>query len=770
MIKISYLLLILTFVFCNGPQVKGQSNRVFKGNVVDKATYKPVIGAHIYLKDGRSGSSTDENGFFQILNLNPSIYIFYFSAIGYKTDSVKIDLTKNSFIERTLELKKVTVEIDQLVISDIKEREKTETGIAMHHISPLQISKLPGYGANPDLAQYLQMLPGIIQTGDQGGQLYIRGGSPSMNKFLVDGITVYNPMHSMGLFSVVPSGILESADIYTGGFGASYSGAIASVMNITTKTGNPFSLKANYTIDPFQTSVLAEGPLIKKKKGKEFYLSYILSGRKSLIDQTASYLPYIDSIGIPFSFEDLFGKLSLRGGTGNKLDLIFMKNSDKVIYPGLVDMNWKFYGGGIRATIFPITSKIQMSPYVFYSAYKNDYNHSDQNPSHSYINGFQLGIKFRYIHNYDHFDYGFEAIGNETNTIVSNNYNLQVKQKDFTTDLRFFAEYQKHLGRFIFEGGVNGIYYGSLNYFSPEPRLRVKFQLNDMTSIKIASGLYSQNLMTSHSDRDIVNFFYGFLSSPANLQEVYLGRNIHDRTQKSRHLVLGLETTAFKSINISSEAYLIDYNQLINVNRNRYYQDNEDNATRPEYLKKEFIIEEGVSYGADFQIKYTNSKTQILLVYSISKSMHQDEVMSYVPHYDRRHSFNILLYRSFGRKNSWEFSSKWNFGTGFPFTQIEGYYEEIDPYESKDVYQVNRLNGDLGILLAEYNQGRLPHYHRLDVNLRKRLTFSWGTIQLVASIINVYNRKNLFYIDRITRKTAYQLPVLPTIGFIYKNN
>ena len=483
-----------------------------------------------------------------------------------------------------------------------------------------------------------------------------------------------------------------------------------------------------------------------------------------------SYFPYIDSNGLPFSFEDLFGKLSIRGVNGNKLDFIFMKNSDGVVYPNLVDMNWKSHGGGIKATIFPVTSKIQMSPYAFYSTYKNDYNNSYQFPSQSYINGFQLGTKFSYIHNYDHFDYGLEAIGNETNTIVSNDYNLRVEQKDFTTDLRIFAEYQKHLGRFIFEGGVNGIYYGSLRYFSPEPRLRVNFQLTDVTSIKIATGLYSQNLLTSHSDKDIVNFFYGFLSSPTNLQKSYLGREINDRTQKSRHLILGIETTPLNSINISSEIYLIDYYQLINVNRNRYYQDNDDNSTRPEYLKKEFIIEEGVSYGADFQLNYNHRKTQIWLVYSLSKSIRQDEVMSYIPHYDRRHSFNILFNRSFGRKDSWEFSSKWNFGTGLPFTQTEGYYEEIDPYEAKLVYQVSKLNGELGILLAEYNQGRLPNYHRLDINLKKRLSFSWGTIQVVASIINVYNRKNLFYIDRITREIAYQLPVLPTIGIIFKTN
>ena len=62
------------------------------------------------------------------------------------------------------------------------------------------LEMIPTIGGEPDLAQYLQIVPGVIFTGDQGGQLYIRGGSPVQNKVLLDGMIIYSPFHSIGLF------------------------------------------------------------------------------------------------------------------------------------------------------------------------------------------------------------------------------------------------------------------------------------------------------------------------------------------------------------------------------------------------------------------------------------------------------------------------------------------------------------------------------------------------------------------------------------------
>ena len=93
-------------------------------------------------------------------------------------------------------------------------------------------------------------MPGVVFT-DQGGQLYIRGGSPIQNKVLLDGMIVYNPFHSIGLFSVFDTDLIRNADIYTGGFGAQYGGRISSIMDITTKDGNKNRLAGKVSTNSF---------------------------------------------------------------------------------------------------------------------------------------------------------------------------------------------------------------------------------------------------------------------------------------------------------------------------------------------------------------------------------------------------------------------------------------------------------------------------------------------------------------------------------------
>jgi outer membrane receptor protein involved in Fe transport len=120
--------------------------------------------------------------------------------------------------------------------------------MSVQKITPKEIDKLPSIGGEPDIAQYMQVLPGVVFTGDQGGQLYIRGGSPVQNKVMMDGMIVYNPFHSIGLFSVFDTDIIRNADIYTGGFGAQYGGRISSIMDVTTIDGNQNEFEGNASI------------------------------------------------------------------------------------------------------------------------------------------------------------------------------------------------------------------------------------------------------------------------------------------------------------------------------------------------------------------------------------------------------------------------------------------------------------------------------------------------------------------------------------------
>ena len=137
-------------------------------------------------------------------------------------------------------------------------------------------------------------MPGFVSTGDQGGQLYIRGGSPIQNKVLLDGMIIYNAFHSIGLFSVFDSDALSNADIYTGAFSAKYGGRISSVMDVKTRNGNMKEQKTKVGASPFGAKLLMEGPLKKPVDGKGG-ISYLVSMKHSYLEKTSQYLyPYID--------------------------------------------------------------------------------------------------------------------------------------------------------------------------------------------------------------------------------------------------------------------------------------------------------------------------------------------------------------------------------------------------------------------------------------------------------------------------------------------
>ncbi|MCB0704219.1 MAG: TonB-dependent receptor, partial [Saprospiraceae bacterium] len=130
----------------------------------------------------------------------------------------------------------------------------------------------------------------------------------------------------------------------------------------------------------------------------------------------------------------------------------------------------------------------------------------------------------------------------------------------------------------------------------------------------------------------------------------------------------------------------------------------------------------------------------------------------------------LLATKTFGENDEWEASFRWNFGSPFPFTQTQGFYGTIDFLTEGLDTDPTTVNPDLGILYAsERNGGRLSPYHRMDVSLTRIFTLSkYSSLEIVASSTNVYNRQNIFYIDRTTTEKVYQLPILPSLTVRFK--
>lgn len=764
----------LIFVFSSSLQAQDGMG-IIRGFVYEKETGEPVIYTNVYLYKTTHGAATDVNGFFAISKIPPGNYTMMVTYLGFDTLRMEVSIRENEIITKKLFLEKGSYTLDQVQISAEWEEARTETRTSVVKITPKQIKQLPSIGGQPDLAQYLQVLPGVVFTGDQGGQLYIRGGSPIQNKVLLDGMVIYNPFHSIGLFSVFDTDILRNADVYTGGFGAEYGGRVSSVMDITTRDGNKTRYSGKVGASTFGANVMIEGPIKKQKESGGGSSSFILTAKNSYLEESSKiFYKYIDEDGLPFNYTDIYGKISLNGSNGSKVNFYGFSFNDEVnSYQAIADYKWNSFGGGTNFLVIPGKSPVLIEGHLAYSQYEISLEEEASSPRTSSINGFNLGFDFTYFIGKDEIKYGVEILGFTTDFVFSNSVGLEIQQKENTTELGAYVKYKKTAGKVLIEPSLRLQWYASLSEVSLEPRLAMKYNATDKFRIKLAGGFYSQNLISAHSDRDVVNLFNGFLSGPDNLPKTFNGQEVTSALQKSQHAILGFEMELGRNIVVNLEGYYKNFSQLTNLNRNKLFEDNEINARLyPEVLRKDFIIEDGYATGVDFTLKYDYKKFYFWAVYSLGYVNRRYEdvdgtMKTYHPHYDRRHNVNLLGTYVFGAKNDWEINARWNFGTGFPFTLTQGYYP-LETFNQGIYTDYTSTNEDLGILYDDINTGRLPTYHRMDLSAKK--TFGLGRytkLEVNFGITNIYDRDNIFYVNRITGERVYQLPIMPSFGLMF---
>ncbi|HRY99072.1 MAG TPA: hypothetical protein P5550_08450, partial [Bacteroidales bacterium] len=449
---------------------------------------------------------------------------------------------------------------------------------------------------------------------------------------------------------------------------------------------------------------------------------------------------------------------------GSKVNLFGFNFTDDVHYKALSDFNWSASGAGTNFLVIPGNTPVLIEGNFAYSSYRIELVEQNKSPRTSEISGFNAGLNFTYFIGKDEIRYGIEMLGFQTNFDFYNAVNRRIGQEQNTTEIAGFVKYKMTQGKLLFEPSLRVQYYASLSEFSFEPRLAMKYNYSDRLRFKMAGGLYSQNLISATSDRDVVNLFYGFLSGPDNLPRTFDGKEVTSKLQKSQHLVAGVEYDLGNNLTINLEGYVKHFPQLTNLNRNKLFDDNAEYASKPEYLRKDFIIENGTAQGIDMSLKYDYRRLYLWAVYSLSHIDRYDGIITYNPHYDRRHNVNFVGAYTLGKDLNWEVNARWNFGTGFPFTQSQGYYGKI-PFTGGINTDYTTFNEWLGVLYGELNTGRLPTYHRLDVTVKRR--FELGNdrnLEAVLSVTNVYDRDNVFYFDRISNESVDQLPVMPSAG------
>jgi hypothetical protein len=465
-------------------------------------------------------------------------------------------------------------------------------------------------------------------------------------------------------------------------------------------------------------------------------------------------------LGLPYQYQDLYGKISFMGENGSKVNLFGFSFTDQFKLPNIASQKWETFGGGMYFLLSPLQSPVRIEGNIGYSRYNLSLIEKNIGPRTSSLESYTARLDFMQVTKRTALEYGLELISLNTGFQFENPFNLTISQNDFTTEMAAFVRFKYQFNKFILQPGFRMHYYASQGQFSPEPRLGLKYLWSDNFRLKMGAGLYSQNLISLANNQDVVQLFSGFLVGPETT--LYRGDSnvpVKSRLQKANHIVAGFEWEPFKLFSVSVEGYQKTFNQLISLNRNKR------KATDPD-----FLVEEGSAMGLDFAFAYKPSSFDIGLSYSLASVYETSNMVRFPTIFDRRHSLNFLFSYLSGKTKQWKWAAHWYVGSGFPFTQTQGFFEDN---KLTDLLQTDIVRGNypLGTLLAdEINGGRLSYYHRLDLSIQYMHKLNkFAYIESTFAVTNVYNRQNVFYLERISNQRVNQLPVIPslncTVGF-----
>lgn len=768
-----------------------QNSGIIKGFVYDKASGEPMIFTNVLLQGTKMGAQTDVDGYFTISQIPEGTYTILTSLIGYDTFKSSVTIKNGSIITRKIFLTQKETELEGVEITARKTEKVTQINAGTITVTPREMKMLPSTGGEPDIAQYLQVVPGVIFTGDQGGQLYIRGGSPTQTGIMLDGITIYNPFHSIGLYSVFETDAIRNVEIQTAGFNAQYGNRTSAIVDITTKDGNKNRHSGKLSLSPIMARAMVEGPIAKAKREGGASSTFLLSVKHSYLDKTSKSIygsfgePF--KSGLPYSFTDIYGKVTINADNGSKLNLFGFNFDDKAksVNPNTkmvnAEFNWQATGGGATFVITPGTSSALINGRFAYSKYNISTNEVTFRNRASSIEGFEGGIDFTYFFKgYSQLKYGFEVSGLHTQLDYANSLGINTTLDRRNTLGSLFAVYRKNFGdKLILEPGFRMQYYSSLDVFTPEPRIGLKYNATSNVRFKAAGGLYSQNILSTKSDRDIVNFFNGFVLSPDQAIPNTDNERVASNLQRAYHGLFGIEVD-IKNVELNLEPWYKNFYQNIELSRIKV------NVQDPD-----FTSGSGQAYGIDLSARYSVKRVYLWGVVSYQQITYKTlvldgnkvttvrnlstgetglvgvtEVATYPPPFDRRWNINLLGSYTAGKKRDWEISARFNMGSPFPFTQTQGFYEENNLQQNGIATNYLQQNGQIGIIYAnDINGGRLSYYHRLDLSVRKRFDISkYSNFETTLSLTNVYDRNNIFYIERLDNTRVFQLPLFPSLN------
>jgi len=713
-----------------------QNTGTLRGFVTDSLTGEALVYANIVLENTSIGVTTDLNGFFSITSLPPNkLYTAKISYLGYEPKEIEINIEPGK--TKQVRIKLITASYQLQTIEKVGERVKeNEKNIGLTRISIKELELIPK-GVESDVMRTLQFMPGVQSTGDVSARYYVRGGSSDQNMVLLNGVSVYNPFHAMGLFSILDPEMINAMEFNKGGFAAEFGGRLSSVLNLVTKNGNRNRFSGSGSMSFLTGKASLEGPIPGG--------SFLFTARKSLFDNILKkYLNYRDA---PFDFHDFSFKANYSPNSDlrhTRINVFAFGSKDKLNNNGTLNEEYEWSNSIYSANWFqvwesPVYSEFNLSSSNFSG--KVIPLNSESLARINTVNDLTFKMDLTYLFsNKDELKIGFSVKTISTDLFLENPYNTSTSVDEFGASINIYSKYRLlQFENFTGDFGLrlNPASLSKGNHFF-EPRINTIYRLNPLLSFKAAWGIYSQEMTALSSENEVISVFEPWLIVPDYLN-----------TPSAIHYGAGFDLYLASNVNFNVEGYYKILKDLIELNNKKYSSADPD-----------LIAGSGESYGWEFQLKIEDLfGFNTLTSYSLSWAYKDIKGWRYYPRYDSRHTGKIILNYNIGR--DWYAGMNFVISSGLPFTQMEGFYDKL---------QIDHFNNSWFIfesyspftILSSKNFGRLSYYHRLDLNVSKKLKILYSTFHFSFDIINVYDRKNVFYFDRKTGKRVNMLPFMPT--------
>lgn len=767
---ISTVLILLILGTCQ--DARAQQTATVSGFVKDASNGETLIGSNVFFKEGYLGGSTNLSGYYVIPKITPGTYTIVSTYIGYQTQSHVITVApgEKRVLNFSLDPQALEGQEIQIVADSIRTIEKLyRKPISNIELDATQINAVPQI-AEADLLRALQTLPGVLPLSDFSTALYVRGGTPDQNLYLIDGTDVYNPEHAFGIFSTFNTDAIKKVELFKGGFGAAYGGRLSAILDVNNLDGNREHFEGSASISLLSAKTTLQMPLGSfGSLSGSIRRTYFDQTVAKAIDEVPDYYFYDGNVK---SYLDLDANnkltLSFYGGR-DFLDIIFNEKSSEEIG---FEYDWGNKTGSAQWTrIF--TPQLFSNFWITASRFSSDFDFGD------FIDvrerNFVSDITFKGDLQYHYSEHLIARFGFEQK-------NLHVKFKQtfpgglVNVDTRpehyvgFIQTNWRPNWRWDIESGLRVNYFDSQNEFlNYEPRLSAKYRLSETINLKAATGLYHQYL------HRIPRFF---------ITDIWSVSNQYQDESSALHYILGYQQELDGDYQFEVETYYKEYNNIFQFNQTFLTEltaegFNEDNE--PIYTDTDGLFNQGEGYSLGFEIMTRKDLGAITgwLAYSYAETEYEFKGINqgdpFAPRHDRSSTINLVAnidLKNLQRvsrgmpfkkhKGTWTFGINFVYSTGQPFTEPGSAYivraTPGSPYSS------------LKFAPTRINNIRFPAYARLDLSLTYERQFSGWSLAPYIQVFNVGNRKNVWFVDYEYNSglpnadEQYMFPLLPTVG------